>query len=343
MGFCDPDSISEDGNRMSTDESEAITFPLQARKRIKRQGAGQAFTFDALQTEDLSSLSMKERELVYEELHGVAKIEHLELETTDFVAAKVEELKSAIDQIAPKRRRYYDRATFMNPSLASDAKFYLLFLRAENYDVAAAAERLCTHFQYKVELWGEDKLGKHITLEDLSDDDLYCLRSGGIQFLPETDSAGRQISLVRSSRYRYVNWKDFVGLFLVLCCCKTVSDGLCLNNLLLSSFFACTCCLLTAYQYRVMWYQCMSSFMEDHDGHAKGGISVIYALGVDDKEHGPGKELSSKGLHYAKNLPRRLYGTHLCYDDSSMRPHLAHFLQLLNKRHRLHMRFHYGM
>ena len=47
-----------------------------------------------------------------------------------------------------------------------------MFLRAERFDAPKAAIRLVNHFEGKLVLFGEDKLVKRITLDDLEEEDI---------------------------------------------------------------------------------------------------------------------------------------------------------------------------
>jgi hypothetical protein len=69
----------------------------------------------------------------------------------------------------------------------------LTFLRADNYDTKKAANRMIRYFEEKRNLFGEGKLTKHITLEDLDADDLATLKTGYLQVLPIKDRSGRRI------------------------------------------------------------------------------------------------------------------------------------------------------
>jgi hypothetical protein len=82
---------------------------------------------------------------------------------------------------------------------AHDPAFRAMFLAAENFDPALAAQRMVRHYEQKYNLFGREKLGEDIQLKDLSQEDLESLSCGAMQFLPRTDRAGR---LVFVSRYR---------------------------------------------------------------------------------------------------------------------------------------------
>jgi hypothetical protein len=79
------------------------------------------------------------------------------------------------------------------PSYSKDRAFQLKFLRAERFDIPAAAERMTLHFDIKLEIWGAERLGREIYLSDFDEDDLHSLRLGYFQVLPRLDHGGRKV------------------------------------------------------------------------------------------------------------------------------------------------------
>jgi hypothetical protein len=79
------------------------------------------------------------------------------------------------------------------PNLIKDVSFRKMFLRADSYNPLAAAKRFILFFQRKMELFGVQKLGKTITIYDLSDEDRNYLYDGRWQVAKERDAAGRVI------------------------------------------------------------------------------------------------------------------------------------------------------
>lgn len=202
-------------------------------KRQKHHYIGAAFTSDNLLAAELTSLSFQEREQVYEELHGVDEADHhLKIETPDFVTAKVQQMQDAVAKQPQQRRREYDRAMFLNPTLKNDQTFFLLFLRAEEYDAMLAAKRICAHFTDKVLLWGEDRVARRITLEDFDDKDLYSLRSGAFRYLESKDRAGRTVLYGRADLMRHDTWISHVRFVVLLVCMHScIQSGISLTHM----------------------------------------------------------------------------------------------------------------
>jgi hypothetical protein len=68
-----------------------------------------------------------------------------------------------------------------------------LFVQADCGDRQRAARRMGVFFANKLSLFGVDKVGQKITLNDLDEEDHILLQSGYLQFLPERDQSGRPV------------------------------------------------------------------------------------------------------------------------------------------------------
>lgn len=139
---------------------------------------------------ELAKLSVKERDEVLQDIHGVSDVRE---EDAQFVQRSFDDLEEAIMLIPSVDKAAYARAREMDESFVVDEGFRLMFLRADSFDIKAAADRIVQFFETKLDLFGPDKLAKHITCEDLDEDDLNCLDSGYAQILSGRDRAGRAI------------------------------------------------------------------------------------------------------------------------------------------------------
>jgi hypothetical protein len=79
------------------------------------------------------------------------------------------------------------------PDYVNDRAFRLKFLRAERLDPQAAAVRMAIHFETKLDIFGEDKLGREIELCDLDENDLHSLNLGYFQVLQSAVESGRRV------------------------------------------------------------------------------------------------------------------------------------------------------
>ena len=156
---------------------------------------------DSLLAQEVNRLSVNERIKALEDVHGVSEIEEEDREVLD---AKLKELDSEIGQ---RKNKAYQLAESFSKDYVTNRDFRLMFLRADSYDAKPAAQRMMKFFEYKLKLFGKEKLIKEITLRDLDKDDIDCLRSGAMQELLHKDRAGRRlfIAIHELRTYKHVN------------------------------------------------------------------------------------------------------------------------------------------
>jgi hypothetical protein len=85
-----------------------------------------------------------------------------------------------------------------------------MFLRADRYDAKKAANQMALYFTSKLDFFGEDLLGKEITLEDLDADDIACVNTGSVHILREKGRSGRTITFIAQMYLKYNHWKNQV-------------------------------------------------------------------------------------------------------------------------------------
>jgi hypothetical protein len=158
---------------------------------------------DAQLAKEMNDLSVKERELVYDDVHGVAKLPE---ETPEFVAGCLEQLDAQLAKIPQTKRKWLDRAFFLKRGLENDTGFKIMFLRAVRYDAENAATRMAAYFKSKVELFGEEKIVKKITLDDLGED---VVAEGFWRHVSSMDMAGRRLVCTLPG-FVPEGWKDSV-------------------------------------------------------------------------------------------------------------------------------------
>jgi len=169
---------------------------------------------DAALAAELNALSVQEREHIYDVVHGV--VSTIVEETPEMVTKAFNEMKEEIQNIPRRRRKEYDRAVFLKPSLDNDVDFHLMFIRADSFNCRKAANRICKYFTNKLDLFGDEKLARSITLDDLNEDDLEAIRSGSHRVLEQRDRSGRRIWLTCFSKMRFKHPSNQVGLFRLL-------------------------------------------------------------------------------------------------------------------------------
>ena len=134
-------------------------------------------------TEELYDMTLEEREEAVHDVHGVAKEV---LENPEMIQYHLHLLEQEL-----QLPRYHNHSSSssaseafhiaMNQNSEYVRGMYLVFLRCELFDVRQTAERLMKHFDFKRQLWGSEKLGRDITLNDFNAEDRQCLESGFLQ------------------------------------------------------------------------------------------------------------------------------------------------------------------
>ena len=75
---------------------------------------------------------------------------------------------------------------------------------------AIVGSRLIRHFDYKRELFGNDKLTKTITYDDLTEEDVKSLLHGSVQFLGEKDTSGRAVAFLFPGLFEFESVENYV-------------------------------------------------------------------------------------------------------------------------------------
>ena len=99
---------------------------------------------DAVLVKQMNAMSVKERGLVLDEIHGVDEVIE---ETKELIDTSIQRLKQHIDKsISKGSKKAYELACQMRPSMTSDEKFFLMWLRSTRFDPLSAARKICNHF-----------------------------------------------------------------------------------------------------------------------------------------------------------------------------------------------------
>jgi hypothetical protein len=162
---------------------------------------------DGLLAKEMNAMTVKERELVYEEVHGVSDIME---ETPELIATSLQKMRKELEKAPKYNKKALDRALFLKPAIQSDEKFHLMFLRAERFEPFKAALKMCRYFEHKLNLFGDEKLVQRIALEDLGEKEKSLIYSGAAQFLLSNDSSGRAIFFLKISQYDTSDPKAFM-------------------------------------------------------------------------------------------------------------------------------------
>jgi hypothetical protein len=129
---------------------------------------------------ELQELPSEDREQVWADMTGDPETTYYRIhaENPEFVAQCLAELSKTLEHCSHPNRSSFDRACQQNSDYVSSQR--LKFMRAENFDPSAAANRMIAYFQRKEELFGTEILSREIRQTDLSADDLESLKAGGM-------------------------------------------------------------------------------------------------------------------------------------------------------------------
>ena len=169
---------------------------------------------------ELQNLPKEDREQVWADMTGNPENTYYRLhaESPEFLYDSIQTLHAVLDtqQLHDPKSQFAYRQAMEQDSLYVDRQ-KIKFLRTDDFDSSAAALRLIKHFEMKKELFGIDKLGRDIRLEDFSNDDMESLLAGGVQLLPKPDHGGRPVIFTRAANYLYKDHKNMVRLCVHLC------------------------------------------------------------------------------------------------------------------------------
>ncbi|CAJ1936696.1 unnamed protein product [Cylindrotheca closterium] len=142
---------------------------------------------EELLASEMSQLSVQERSKAMDDLHCVG----VELqETTEMIQKSLAEFEEAVQK---ERNPIYKMAINQNRAYEEDPTFRLRFLRAKLYNVREAVRTMISFLEYKAKYFGDDKVARDITLDDLSEEDKQLMLSGLFHIQDGRDRNGRLI------------------------------------------------------------------------------------------------------------------------------------------------------
>jgi len=202
-------------------------------------------------------------------------------EPDDLVSQALKDLDDEIDKLPSDQKGALEKTMQLSKEYVNRISFRLKFLRAEKFDPHLAAIRMALHFEEKLELFGEEKLGREILQSDLSEDDMASLSSGYLQILKKLDFGERKVvfyykalsNVVEHDCYKYR------------------------ENIL-----------------RAFWYV-MNVISESEDVQKLGVVNVVYNLGGMPRS-GIDYEKSRRLAKLFKAIPVRFCAFYPCIDNS---------------------------
>ena len=151
---------------------------------------------DNLLTHEMDKLSFKDRNDIYEEIHGVASLARHE--TPELIEESLLEMSLEIDRIQHKYVAYKEATKFYNPYVHGMG-IRLRFLRCDLFDVPKATVRMMKYLDLIQELFGDVALTRPIQLRDLGKLEIEMLREGDAQPMPFRDRSGRRLMVAMNN------------------------------------------------------------------------------------------------------------------------------------------------
>lgn len=161
---------------------------------------------DGCARREFDKLSPEEKEKVMRDIYG---IEEPVEETPTIVRDSLDQMDTLLMGCI-KNKCSLKLARDRSPDFFENETFRLRFLRVDSFDAKRASNRMMRHLEKKLELFGPDKLGDTITLQDLTEDDMDFMRSGGIQVVPAKDRGGRHVLFSSHRKWKYKEIKNVV-------------------------------------------------------------------------------------------------------------------------------------
>lgn len=221
-------------------------------------------------------------------------------ESPEMIQQAFRSLMEQMEKISDSQKAAWNLAMNAYPQYTLDPGFLIGFLRAERFDAALAAQRLVLHFQVKQELFGNERLGREILLEDIrqEEDDWDCMQRGFLQILCKRDFSGRQVVFF---------YKAITG-----CYRKR-------ENIL-----------------RVAWYM-FNKVAQNPENQKLGIINLVYNNGG-FPEGGMDYEKSRRFGKILKCMPLRVDGMFVCLDEAPWLAVVEAFSMMVHKFLRIRLR-----
>ena len=147
---------------------------------------------DDLLSKEILQLSIKDRNYIQEEIHGVHCL--APEETPELLQQSLQQLAITLDVSIPiNEKGAYLQSQKLPKTYVNGDDFRLRFLRLELFDVIKAAQRIVRFLDLLLDLFGDFALKRAIRLRDFDSEELRCIRMGCLQFMPFRDRSGRRI------------------------------------------------------------------------------------------------------------------------------------------------------
>jgi hypothetical protein len=160
---------------------------------------------------ELYQLSMHERQRMLHDLHCVPDEIDDRPETEQKGLADLD--RWIRDHYHSDEAAAYRMAEELSQVYVKSRELRMAFLRAVmDYDIERAGPRFLAFFETKLEYFGRDKLVRKLTLEDLNEEDMECLKVGFLQLLSVRDPGDRVILFFNFNALKYATSANAVSI-----------------------------------------------------------------------------------------------------------------------------------
>ncbi|CAJ1946595.1 unnamed protein product [Cylindrotheca closterium] len=183
--YCRP----RQGDHQQQRETDSCTAPVTLnRKTYNYNGRSSAMQpTEEIVASELSKLSVQERAQAFDDIHCVG--EEMK-ETPEMVRISLAEFEEIVKK---EHNIFYEIAMTQDRTYVEDPSFRLKFLRANIHHVGKSVRQMMNFLQHKAAYFGNDKIAREITLDDLNEEDKACLLSGFCYIQEGRDRAGRTV------------------------------------------------------------------------------------------------------------------------------------------------------
>jgi hypothetical protein len=153
---------------------------------------------EAALANELSALSLNDRNQIQEEMHCVKSLAVQETSAmVDDALGKLRQETSSL--VGSSGGNIYVEAVIMDSPYVQSRDFCLKFLRADFFNVKFAARRMLNHLELLFKFYGPVAFHRPLLFSDLNREEQDCIRRGAIQILPSRDKAGRLVQIFQRS------------------------------------------------------------------------------------------------------------------------------------------------
>mmetsp|Transcript_3474 Transcript_3474/g.9194 ORF Transcript_3474/g.9194 Transcript_3474/m.9194 type:complete len:568 (-) Transcript_3474:885-2588(-) len=299
-----------DGSSASSSRLDDTSIDDDSKPSSSGQPDTELLDAERQQAREISALSLREREDLYEDIHGVRRPVQ---ETEDFRQEHLQRLEMELTvglydskckyELSAKNRAIkatYVMTSFLAPRITSDVDLRLAMLRVSQWDVQDAAIKIMKYFHMKERLFGREVCLRPIVFSDLQEDAQESINNGSLCTHDEEGFSARPMFTDVTARWR----------------------------------------LRTSQSLAQAMFYMTHIFSRTIRAQQNGVVCVIYTLGTEMAHFR--KALAMIRFNALDAMPIRPAGVHICVSHSRFKPILSAIAQAMPKTFLLQWKLHFG-